>query len=129
MSTLSVEISNRGSSASTRSPSCFSQRVIVPSVIDSPSSGILTGVAMAFVAPSEGPSLPVEPAAALVARLPSRPSGSSPGFAARTNRPRSSRAIAVERRRRSPAASPRPLAMSRRHARQPWCSGRPAKVR
>src|SRR5215218_8039457 len=46
VSTLSVEISNRGSSASTWSPSCLSQRVIVPSVIDSPSSGILIGVAI-----------------------------------------------------------------------------------
>ena len=46
VSTLSVDTSNRGSSASTRSPSCLIQRVMVPSVIDSPSSGILTGVAI-----------------------------------------------------------------------------------
>src|SRR5829696_8868441 len=46
VSTLSVDTSNRGSSASTRSPSCLIHRVIVPSVIDSPSSGILTGVAI-----------------------------------------------------------------------------------
>src|SRR5215211_166243 len=45
-STLSVDTSNSGSSASTRSPSCLIHRVMVPSVIDSPSSGILTGVAM-----------------------------------------------------------------------------------
>ena len=46
VSTLSVDTSNRGSSASTRSPSCLIHRVMVPSVIDSPSSGILTGVAI-----------------------------------------------------------------------------------
>ncbi len=51
VSTLSVETSNRGSSAWTWSPSCLSQRVIVPSVIDSPSSGILIGSAIALVAP------------------------------------------------------------------------------
>ena len=44
VSTLSVEISNSGSSASTWSPSSVSQRVIVPSVIDSPSSGMVTVV-------------------------------------------------------------------------------------
>src|ERR1039457_6466911 len=43
-STLSVEISNRGSSRSTRSPTCFSHFVIVPSVIDSPICGIGTSV-------------------------------------------------------------------------------------
>ena len=42
MSTLSVETSSRGSSTSTSSPSSFSQRVTVPSVTDSPSSGIVT---------------------------------------------------------------------------------------
>src|SRR5205823_3674442 len=41
-STLSVETSNNGSSASTRSPICFSQRVIVPSVTVSPSWGMFT---------------------------------------------------------------------------------------
>src|SRR5215211_4285501 len=46
VSTLSVDTSNSGSSTSTRSPSCLLQRVVVPSVIDSPSSGILTGVAI-----------------------------------------------------------------------------------
>ena len=45
MSTLSVETSTRGSSAATASPTFFSQRVTVPSVTDSPSSGISTGVA------------------------------------------------------------------------------------
>src|SRR6266508_5634071 len=39
-STLSVETSNSGSSASTWSPTFFSQRVIVPSVTVSPSCGI-----------------------------------------------------------------------------------------
>ena len=46
MSTLSVETSNSGSSASTWSPSCLSQRVMVPSVIDSPSSGMVTVVVL-----------------------------------------------------------------------------------
>src|SRR5205823_8929333 len=41
-STLSVETSKSGSSASTRSPTCFNQRVIVPSVTVSPSWGIVT---------------------------------------------------------------------------------------
>ena len=41
-STLSVEISNRGSSRPTASPACFIQRTIVPSAIDSPSCGIRT---------------------------------------------------------------------------------------
>ncbi len=44
MSTLSVETSTSGSSTSTLSPTFFSQRVTVPSVTDSPSSGISTGV-------------------------------------------------------------------------------------
>ena len=45
VSTLSVEISTSGSSAATASPTFFSHRVTVPSVTDSPSSGISTGVA------------------------------------------------------------------------------------
>ncbi len=44
VSTLSVETSSRGSSTATSSPSCFSQRVMVPSVTDSPSAGIFTVV-------------------------------------------------------------------------------------
>ncbi len=44
MSTLSVETSSSGSSTSTESPTCLSQRVIVPSVTDSPSAGISTSV-------------------------------------------------------------------------------------
>ena len=44
VSTLSVETSTRGSSISMVSPTFFSQRVTVPSVTDSPSSGIFTGV-------------------------------------------------------------------------------------
>src|SRR3984885_13484529 len=43
VSTLSVETSTSGSSTSTGSPTFFSQRVTVPSVTDSPSSGISTG--------------------------------------------------------------------------------------
>ena len=44
VSTLSVETSSRGSSTATSSPSCFSHRVTVPSVTDSPSAGIFTVV-------------------------------------------------------------------------------------
>ena len=47
VSTLSVEISSSGSSTETVSPTCLSQRVTVPSVTDSPSSGRLTSVANA----------------------------------------------------------------------------------
>src|SRR5690349_5096731 len=43
-STLSVEISNSGSSRSTRSPTFFSHFVIVPSAMDSPICGITTSV-------------------------------------------------------------------------------------
>src|SRR5215203_2921596 len=45
-STLSVEISNSGSSRSTASPTFFSHRTIVPSATDSPICGITTGFAM-----------------------------------------------------------------------------------
>ncbi len=45
VSTLSVETSSRGSSTSTVSPTDFSHWVMVPSVTDSPSSGISTSVA------------------------------------------------------------------------------------
>jgi hypothetical protein len=48
VSTLSVETSNKGSSTSTVSPSCFNHRVTVPSVTLSPSAGIWTVVAMCF---------------------------------------------------------------------------------
>src|SRR6185437_14824529 len=47
VSTLSVETSSSGSSASTLSPTDFSQRVTVPSVTDSPSAGSTTGVPLA----------------------------------------------------------------------------------
>ena len=47
VSTLSVETSSSGSSTSTRSPSCLSQRVTVPSVTLSPRAGIWTVKAMA----------------------------------------------------------------------------------
>src|SRR6266702_8208914 len=43
-STLSVEISNSGSSRSTVSPTCFSHLVMVPSVMDSPICGMGTSV-------------------------------------------------------------------------------------
>src|SRR5215203_819838 len=45
--TLSVSTSARGSSISTSSPSDLSQRVMVPSVMLSPSCGIVTGLATA----------------------------------------------------------------------------------
>ncbi len=51
VSTLSVDTSSSGSSASTRSPSAFSQRVTVPSVTLSPSAGRVTETAMVSVAP------------------------------------------------------------------------------
>ncbi len=56
VSTLSVETSRSGSSASTRSPSFFSQRVTVPSVTLSPSWGICTdfGMVSSLALSSEG---------------------------------------------------------------------------
>src|SRR5690242_165185 len=48
-STLSVEISNSGSSRWTLSPGFFSHLVIVPSKIDSPIWGITTSVAIEFL--------------------------------------------------------------------------------
>ena len=45
-STLSVEISNSGSSRSTASPTLFIQRTMVPSAIDSPIWGMTTDVGM-----------------------------------------------------------------------------------
>ncbi len=42
VSTLSVETSNKGSSRATTSPTCFNQVVTVPSVTDSPKTGIAT---------------------------------------------------------------------------------------
>ena len=52
VSTLSVDTSSRGSSTSTVSPTCLSQRVTVPSVTDSPRAGILTGVPPSLAAAS-----------------------------------------------------------------------------
>ena len=46
VSTLSVETSSNGSSTSTVSPTSFNHVVMVPSVTDSPSSGISTEVAI-----------------------------------------------------------------------------------
>src|SRR6516225_7388292 len=52
-STLSVEISKRGSSRSTRSPTFFSHFVTVPSAMLSPIWGIITSVDM-HLSPSHG---------------------------------------------------------------------------
>ncbi len=52
VSTLSVETSSSGSSTSTCSPSCLSQRVTVPSVTLSPRAGMVTDVGIAGSAPS-----------------------------------------------------------------------------
>src|SRR5215208_23307 len=49
-STLSVEISTSGSSASTRSPTCFNQPRTVPSVTDSPIWGMVIWTLVARVA-------------------------------------------------------------------------------
>ena len=49
VSTLSVETSSNGSSTSTVSPTCLSQRVMVPSVTDSPSAGSSTDVDIGFL--------------------------------------------------------------------------------
>ena len=54
MSTLSVETSSSGSSTSTVSPTCLSQRVTVPSVTLSPSAGIFTAVPSPPTAPAAG---------------------------------------------------------------------------
>ena len=51
VSTLSVETSSKGSSTSTVSPTDLSHWVMVPSVTDSPSSGISTEFAMSFKTP------------------------------------------------------------------------------
>ena len=53
VSTLSVETSSRGSSTSTVSPTALSQRVMVPSVTDSPSSGMVTSVPLPPPEPPE----------------------------------------------------------------------------
>ena len=83
VSTLSVETSSNGSSTSTVSPTFFSQVVMVPSVTDSPSSGISTSVAepeAAFVASLFGSSASSFGASSSVSSAESSaPSGSSPG--------------------------------------------------
>src|ERR1700722_16352991 len=53
-STLSVEISNNGSSCCTVSPGFFSHLVMVPSKIDSPICGIMTSLADAAAAVAVG---------------------------------------------------------------------------
>ena len=55
MSTLSVETSSSGSSTSTWSPTCLSQRVTVPSVTLSPRAGMVTGVPPPPCRPPESP--------------------------------------------------------------------------
>jgi len=49
VSTLSVETSSNGSSTETVSPTAFNHCVIVPSVTDSPSSGITTECAIVVI--------------------------------------------------------------------------------
>ena len=51
VSTLSVETSSNGSSTETVSPTAFNHCVIVPSVTDSPSSGITTECAIVVMTP------------------------------------------------------------------------------
>jgi hypothetical protein len=53
VSTLSVETSSRGSSTSTVSPTDLSHLVMVPSVTDSPSSGMTTSVPLPPPPPPE----------------------------------------------------------------------------
>src|SRR5215470_1134805 len=55
VSTLSVDTSSSGSSKSTRSPTCLSHRVTVPSVTDSPRAGIVTVVPPSLPEPGWGP--------------------------------------------------------------------------
>src|SRR5205823_11374373 len=52
VSTLSVEISSSGSSASTCSPCCLSHFVIVPSETETPICGITTSTAVSVAMPS-----------------------------------------------------------------------------
>jgi hypothetical protein len=54
-STLSVEISNNGSSRSTASPTFLIHRTMVPSAIDSPIWGITTGVDIGLSSGSKAP--------------------------------------------------------------------------
>src|ERR1700742_2843958 len=56
-STLSVEISNKGSSRCTVSPGFFSHLVMVPSKIDSPIWGMMTSVGMDSLSLRELPIL------------------------------------------------------------------------
>ena len=60
VSTLSVETSSSGSSASTGSPTALSQRLTVPSVTLSPRAGRVTSVPVA-APPDDGAASPVEP--------------------------------------------------------------------
>ena len=67
VSTLSVDTSNSGSSSATVSPTCLNQRVIVPSVTDSPSWGITMSAMCAIPSmrsdsdSAAGPAEPVRP--------------------------------------------------------------------
>ncbi|SIJ88330.1 Uncharacterised protein [Mycobacteroides abscessus subsp. abscessus] len=67
VSTLSVDTSTSGSSTPTSSPTFLSQRVTVPSVTDSPSSGILTEVPEPAGAAAAGGAAAGSGAAAAVA--------------------------------------------------------------
>ncbi|SIN58662.1 Uncharacterised protein [Mycobacteroides abscessus subsp. abscessus] len=82
VSTLSVETSTSGSSTPTSSPTFLSQRVTVPSVTDSPSSGILTEVPEPAGAAAAGGSAAGSGAAAAVASGAGAGVGSGAGAAA-----------------------------------------------
>ena len=60
MSTLSVDTSSSGSSASTESPTALSHRLTVPSVTLSPRAGRVTSVPLA-APPDDGAASPDEP--------------------------------------------------------------------
>ena len=62
VSTLSVEISSSGSSASTVSPSCLSHFVIVPSETDTPICGMTTSTAVPVAILPSTPPAPCSPA-------------------------------------------------------------------
>ena len=76
VSTLSVETSRSGSSTSTSSPSALSHRVMVPSVTDSPSAGIVT-LSPPETEPPEDPAEPPWPEPEVSASLSSAGSSCS----------------------------------------------------
>ncbi len=81
VSTLSVDTSSSGSSASTVSPTFFSQRVTVPSVTLSPSAGMATTVPCALPVgaspPADGASAGWPPSEAGAGADPEPPAGAS----------------------------------------------------